>query len=346
MSSIGENHAIIAAAGSRKTQLVIESALAVPDGNVLITTYTNENRRQIIQRIEQEVGTVPSNITILGWFSFLIAHGIKPYQRALVGEPNYVRGLNFKGRRSRYTPRSDTIKYYFDSNGDLLRDGVSDFVVSLDEQTEGAVINRLESIYTHLFIDEAQDLVGYDLELLNLLFQSMLSIMLVGDPRQAILETNLGQKNKKYQGAGMIDWLAERADVCELGTVDESFRCNQAICDFGDAIFPELPRTKSRETSQTNHDGIFLISREDVHSYLEKHADVTILRRTKKSDTMGFPALNIGVAKGSTFDRVMIFPTRNMREYLEHGDPSQLNEPQRLYVAATRARFSVAFVDD
>ena len=343
---IGNNRAVIAAAGSRKTQLVIESALSVENGDVLITTYTNENRRQIIQRIEQAVGSVPSNITILGWFSFLIAHGVKPYQRTLTGEPLYVRGLNFKGRRSRYTSKSNIGKYYFDPNRDLLRDGVSDFVVSLQERTGGSVIRRLERIFSHIFIDEAQDLVGYDLDLLNLLFSSRINVLLVGDPRQAILETNLSQRNQKYQGIGLNDWFAARTDICEVETVEESFRCNQAICDFGDAIFPELPRTKSRETSQTNHDGIFLISREDVHSYLEKHADVTILRRTKKSDTMGFPALNIGVAKGSTFDRVMIFPTRNMREYLEHGDPSKLNEPQRLYVAATRARFSVAFVVD
>ena len=269
MSSIGNNRAIIAAAGSRKTQFIIESALDVSDGNVLITTYTNENLRQIIRRIEREVGSIPSNITVLGWFSFLIAHGVKPYQRALTDEPHYVGGLNFKGRRNRFARKSNFERYYFDRNRDLLRDGVSEFVVALDEKSDGAVIRRLERIYSHIYIDEAQDLVGYDLELLDLLFQSKLKAMLVGDPRQAILETNLAQKNKKYQGAGLKDWFAMRAQVCDVVTVGESFRCNQAICDFGDAIFPELPRTKSRQKSRTNHDGIFRISRDEVHSYLE-----------------------------------------------------------------------------
>jgi hypothetical protein len=54
--------------------------------------------------------------------------------------------------------------------------------------------------------------------------------------------------------------------------------------------------------------------------------------------------MNIGVAKGSTFDRVLIFPTEPMLKYLELLDGSMLKAPQRLYVASTRARFSLAFV--
>jgi DNA helicase-2/ATP-dependent DNA helicase PcrA len=64
------NLAIIAAAGSRKTEFVIDQALAQPDKRVLITTYTTQNQRQIVSRIEQRVGVVPSNIAIMGWFTF------------------------------------------------------------------------------------------------------------------------------------------------------------------------------------------------------------------------------------------------------------------------------------
>jgi hypothetical protein len=54
MSSTATNSAILAAAGSRKTEYVVDSALTVNGGRVLITTYTNENQRQIIQRIERK----------------------------------------------------------------------------------------------------------------------------------------------------------------------------------------------------------------------------------------------------------------------------------------------------
>jgi len=54
--------------------------------------------------------------------------------------------------------------------------------------------------------------------------------------------------------------------------------------------------------------------------------------------------MNIGVAKGSTFDRVLLFPTNPILRYLEDRDETKLKAPERLYVAVTRARFSVAFV--
>jgi hypothetical protein len=55
-------------------------------------------------------------------------------------------------------------------------------------------------------------------------------------------------------------------------------------------------------------------------------------------------AINIGVSKGSTYERVLIFPTKPMQKYLETGDATKLKAPERLYVAVTRARYSVAFV--
>lgn len=79
-------------------------------------------------------------------------------------------------------------------------------------------------------------------------------------------------------------------------------------------------------------------------SYIEKYNSVTVLRHDKNVDTKGLPAMNIGIAKGRTFDRVMIFPTQPMLKYLEDKDETKLKAPERLYVAVTRARFSVAFV--
>jgi len=94
----------------------------------------------------------------------------------------------------------------------------------------------------------------------------------------------------------------------------------------------------------TGHDGIFQIPLDDVEDYCKRHHPVTVLRHDKNVDTKGLQAMNIGVAKGSTFDRVVIFPTKPMLKYLEDRDETKLKAPERLYVAVTRARFSVAFV--
>jgi len=336
------NTAILAAAGSRKTEYVVEQALAAK-GRVLITTYTNENQNQIARRIESKVGAIPSNITILGWFTFLIAQCARPYQLALTGEPLVISGLNFKGKHHKFASKAN-LNYYLDKQGGMFREDVSHFVVNVNDKTNGAVIRRLENIFDHIFVDEVQDLAGYDLEVLDLIMSSNSNLTMVGDPRQHTLSTSLGPKYKKYRGEGLRKWFAERADRCDLQTRDCSYRCNQHICDFADAIYPALPQTKSIEVDATDHDGIFYILGADVPTYFAQYAPVTVLRDNKNADTYGLPAMNIGVSKGSTFDRVMIIPTKPMLTYLQDKDHKKLKAPERLYVAVTRAKFSVAFV--
>lgn len=343
MSSPSHNTAVLAAAGSRKTECVVEAALAETTGRVLITTYTDENQRHIVRRIEQKVGVVPKHITIMGWFTFLITQCVKPYQRALTNSPFHVCGLNFKGRRSRYIRKND-LRYFLDDNRDIYRDGVSDFAVQINDKTDGAVIGRLERIYTHIFIDEVQDLVGYDLDVLDLLLSSRISLTVVGDPRQHTLSTNHGPRNRKHRGAGMFEWFRDRKRCCNVETRDTSFRCNQKICDFADQIFPSLPRTISDSVPTTGHDGVFTVPQSLLADYRRDIGPFTALRHDKNADTLGLPAINIGVAKGSTHDRVIIFPTKPMLTFLKDGDSSKLKAPEKLYVAVTRARFSVAFV--
>jgi len=338
-----KNIAVIAAAGSRKTEQVVESALAVTSGRVLITTYTNENQREIIRRIRQRVGVVPQNLSVMGWFSFLINQCARPYQRSLTGSPLVIRSLNFKGARSRFTRKSDILRYFLDSNQDMYRDGVSDFVVQLNSATKGSVTRRLERIYSHILVDELQDLVGYDLDVLELLLASRIKVTLVGDPRQHTLSTNLGGRHKRYRGVGLLDWFREREDLCALDQRTECYRSNQLICDFADSIYPTMPRTRSVMLERTDHDGIFSVKRGEARDYFATYRP-EVLRDTKKADTLDFPAMNIGVAKGCTFDRVLIFPTKPMLMYLGDLDPSKLKAPERLYVAVTRARYSAAFV--
>jgi DNA helicase-2/ATP-dependent DNA helicase PcrA len=339
-STVKNNRAILAAAGSRKTQEVVESALAA-SGNVLITTYTNENQRIIRDRITQIAGAIPSNISIMGWFSFLISQCAKPYQREMTGEPFVIRGLNFIGERPR-SARKTELRYFMDKRNGLYRNAVSDFVCELNSRTGGAVISRIQKVFNHIFVDEVQDLVAFDLDVLDLLMACETGVTLVGDPRQHTYSTNRSMRNHKYQGQGFVDWLNERDSICALETRNCSYRCNQAICDFADSIYPDLPATKSLDVEATGHDGIFEIYTSEALEYWSKYRPV-VLRYNKTADTLGLGAMNIGKAKGGTFDRVLIFTTKPMREFLQKRDSTMLKAPESLYVAVTRARFSVAF---
>jgi hypothetical protein len=143
----------------------------------------------------------------------------------------------------------------------------------------------------------------------------------------------------------LFDWLGERGAkrILELEQRCESFRCNQPICDFADALYPELPATTSRNTELTGHDGIFTVPRSQVLEYVREHGPI-VLRHDKNWDTLGLSATNFGLSKGATYDRVLIFPTEPIRRYLLSKNLSVLTSKDRLYVAVTRARHSVAFV--
>jgi hypothetical protein len=281
-------------------------------------------------------------VRLVTWYTFLLRDGIRPYQHSVLGDIGLVRGLNFVGQRPRFARKTER-RYFIDARSDVFRDGLADFACTANANSGGAVIARLESLYDDIYIDEVQDLVGYDLDFLDLLFASAMSVTIVGDPRQHTLATSNVPKNKKYRGAGFSDWLDERADICAREDRVKSVRCNQPICDFASDLFPDLPRLEAAQHTTTGHDGVFLIKPFDVQEYYEEHCPV-VLRDRRTSDTFGLPAMNIGVAKGSTFDRVLIFPTNPMRRYLDDHDASKLRAPERLYVAVTRARHSVAFV--
>jgi DNA helicase-2/ATP-dependent DNA helicase PcrA len=337
------NLAIIAAAGSRKTEFVIDQALAQPDKRVLITTYTTQNQRQIVSRIEQRVGVVPSNIAIMGWFTFLLNEAARPYQNFVTNRVGHLKSLNFVGAKSRFASKT-SLSFFFDSNRDMFRDGVSDFACIANEKSGGKVISRLESMFDHIYIDEVQDLCGYDLDFLDLLLRSSISVTVVGDPRQDTLATNNNMRNHKYKKNGLVNWFEEREAYCAIEERNFSHRCSQPLLDFADDLFPTMSRTTSKNTDVTSHDGVFVIPRDDVASYFAEYSP-TVLRESKSYDTMGLPALNIGVSKGSTYERVLIFSTKTMLKYVKDRDLSKLKTNERLYVAVTRARFSAAFVE-
>lgn len=337
------SRAILAAAGSAKTQYILDQATADPTRKVLITTYTNENLAQIQQRLAGPSGLVPSHITLMTWFSFLVSQCARPYQRAVVNEPGYISGFNFVGSRNRYTPKSDPKRYFLDRNRDLYRDGVSEFACIAEQKTGGLVTGRLADMFDHIYVDELQDLAGYDLELLDLMFRGRTTVTAVGDPRQHTFSTNNSNKNKKHLGAGLQGWIQARQDCCALEVFDKCYRSNQAICDFADSLFPDLPRTTSLNTEMTGHDGVFEITQAEVPGYVATHQPI-ILRHNIAADTLGLVARNIGLSKGSTYDRVLIFPTKPMRKFLTTKDPADAGSVDNLYIAVTRARYSVAFV--
>lgn len=363
---MSNNRLIIAAAGSGKTTYLISKALE-QDKSVLILTYTLSNEDVIKRRLIRKIGCIPSNITIQTWFSFLLQHGVKPYQGSLNDflYTQNIRGMLLLNKQSgfryygnygpRYWGEDDFNKHYFTKDFKIYSDKVSKFVVKCDNQTNGAVIERISLIYDYIFIDEVQDLAGYDLELLKLLFKSSVSILLVGDPRQVTYLTHIERKYGKYRNGNIKDFIENELGVritCDIDeeTLNVSHRNNQSICKYSSRLFPDLPESSACQCCRQNeieHQGVYLVKPDNLDEYVQNHKLIQLRwdRRTNVSSKMD--VLNFGESKGETFDRVIIYPTEDMGKWIENNNNSLSDGARsKLYVALTRSRHSVAIILD
>ncbi|MFV8339359.1 UvrD-helicase domain-containing protein [Flavobacterium sp. LB3P21] len=341
------NKLIIAAAGSGKTTYLIDEAIKNREKKVLITTYTQANEAEIKKKIIEKINYIPENITIQTWFSFLLKHGVRPYQGIIFDKR--INGLILVNNKSAlYVRKTETEKYYFTKDIKIYSDKISEFVCAVNEKTNSAVINRISKVYSKIFIDEIQDLAGYDLELLKLLFSSKSEILLVGDPRQGTYSTNSSSKNKQFKKANVVNYFFQDKSI-NIETDETSllvnYRCNEPICNLSNNLFKNFVGTKSGNDTVSGHDGIFFIKEKDVEDYLKKFNPVQLRDSKKKNVNENFIVMNFGESKGLSFDRVLIYPTKPFVDWFMNNE-SLLAETSRskLYVAITRARYSVGIV--
>ncbi len=366
-----DNKLIIAAAGAGKTTYIVDEAFH-RKGRVLITTFTEENEAEINDKFFTRYGGVPGHITVQTWFSFLLQHGVKPYQGTckdflfheqikgilLVNEQSGFKAMI--PSRGKMVPiyfgeKTEFREHYFTKEMRLYTDKLAKFVVRANEASSGNVIDRISHIFSTIYIDEVQDLAGYDLEIIKLLFHSTSSVICVGDPRQVTYYTHWETMNKIFRNGNVKGYVQSRCYKSDNIVIDEQTLCyshrnNQQICDFSSLLYPEFPKAQSCSCPSCHqngieHQGVFLLKMSEIDAYLEKFSPVQLRHSIKVKTDSRFSSYNFGKSKGKTFDRVLIYPTADIKKWLANKNNS-LADPTRaaLYVAITRARYSVAFV--
>lgn len=358
------NQLMIAAAGSGKTTYLIGQALAAHERNILITTYTEENETEIKRKFISECGCIPKNVIVMTWFSFLIRHGVKPFQDHILDVDikgmilvSQQSGLRYKFRgRPVYWPKTIPDKYYISSESKLYSDKISQLVLECDAASNGDVITRLQKIFDVIYVDEVQDLAGYDLDIIHELFKSKLGVLLVGDPRQVTYLTHNSRKYKKYQQGKIVEFVTDTIKKAEVFIDTETLNCSHrnsaSICEFSSKLYPEYSASsqctcEGCHPSALDNDGIVLVRPADVDSYIDQFSPVQLRwdKRTKCSS--GLDTYNFGQVKGLGFERVLIYPTEDMRNWVSNHE-SNLTDGARakLYVALTRAKLSSAIIYD
>ncbi|GIM50155.1 UvrD-helicase domain-containing protein [Capnocytophaga stomatis] len=372
------NKVIIAGAGAGKTTFLVNEAIKnCQENNVLITTFTHANRDEIKKKFIEKIGYIPANITIQTWFSFLLQHGLKPYQSVLFEKK--IKGLilvsgqsgvkmyknpcqdckekkivNYDCNKCKnpiyFSEEKEFENHYFTKDLKIYSDKLSKFVFRCNEKSKGEVIDRISRIYPYIYIDEFQDLSGYDLEVLDFFFKGKSKILLVGDPRQSTYSTNNNSKNAKYKGANIIDFFKKKEKILEIDVTSLSinYRCNKDICELSNKLFQNYePISSNNNDTDTEHCGVFNVCKDEIDEYLQKYNPIQLRHNRQVKVNQNFRVMNFGDSKGLTFDRVLIYPTKEFCKWLKDNN-KELKETSRskFYVALTRARYSVAIVID
>lgn len=341
-----ENLVRISAAGAGKTWGICHDALTLSakGKRSLIVTYTNRGISAIAGEIrKQNYGVPDSNVIVKSWYNFLLSDLIKPYQNLIHLPRNFIRSVDFSevyGQQNWY--KKSDIRHYMIGNN-VRANNASELAVLINDCTAGKPVGRLEKIYTCIFFDEVQDLAGYDLELVRALLNSNIGITCVGDNKQATYSTHNTRKNKGESG-GQIWYFFDRYQKTGQLEIEKNLtsrRFNIQICNFANAIFPVGDQISTSMSETSGHDGVFLITREDVKEYYSQYHPV-VLRYNSRTDCLGLQAVNFGACKGETFDRVLIFSTGPLRDFILRRIP--LSAPEKYYVAVTRPRYSIAIV--
>lgn len=341
------NHLTLAVAGGRKTQGLIEHCQSLSaERRVAIITFTQNNQQEIRHRLAAQAGD-RHNLEVLGWYRFLLRHFAKPFLRFKFPKLR-VKGFDYEGHPFRMAQGKDR---FMNRNHEIYGCELGRLSAELMETTP-TLLRRLECLYDEILIDEVQDLSGYDWEILHALLESHIEVRMVGDVRQAVLSTNpRGQKNKQYGYAGALKWFreCEASGILDITYKTKTYRCRTEIAAFSDSIFHSswgFPVTTSENPVVTGHDGVFLIHSQHVNEYVERFQPTCLRHSANSAKQLSLNFLNFKASKGSTCERVLIAPTKKIEGFLKKNVHLEATSAAAFYVAATRAKQSLAIILD
>jgi superfamily I DNA/RNA helicase len=364
------NTLCIAGAGSGKTHKIITESIAEIErgGKVLVVTYTTSNQNELRNRFKELYGKFSSRFVVKGLFSFYLEDMVRPYQRAL-----FQRRINeiffndrnphlppkskfpYPGRQEQLGDKSYNPRHFLTACETKVHTGfLAKLVARIAKSTKSSGAVRLAEIYSRVYFDEVQDLVGWDYDVLKVLSKTMKSpVSCVGDFRQTVYETSFG--HKKPQTA-----QEKIAAFIDMGFALESLplnrRCIQAICNIADEVHKgAYEQTKSGvedvPAEFAHHIGAFIVKHSDVATYVATYDPIVLrwqVNSGKRILPEGVRCYTFGSSKGLGFDRIMILPAESQEHFILDDNPVFLSTAEtsqnKMYVAITRARYSIGFI--
>lgn len=334
---------LVAAAGAGKTHTIVCEALKHAD-KLIITTFTDKNTEEIKNRFYQINNRIPENVIILPWYTFLLKYFIRPFQSKFYATD--IEGIEMQNGQSAKFKNKGSIEYYFSNSKRIYSDKIGALSCKLIEDFNDFPLDNLSKIAQSIFIDEMQDMAGYDLELIGKLMDySNLNVFCVCDPRQSTIVTSKGRKNKPRTKVNILSFFKNKSVIIDDTSLNINKRCVNAICDLSNRLFPNFLEVKSEVCYDDKHKGIFFVRNEDCFEYISKYRPMQLTYNSRSKYLKNFPHINIRLSKGQTYNRVIIYTTEKMNSWLLNNKTELADQTRCMfYVALTRARYSVAIV--
>jgi DNA helicase II / ATP-dependent DNA helicase PcrA len=295
---------ILASAGAGKTYHIVSEAFEqVDEGRrILVITYTRNNQKEILDQYANIGPKNTENFQVKGLFTFLLEDLIRPYQTCIFENrietiefnqknphkytANNGRSYWIKGKQEKINHDYNPLHFLTKCTTKAHTTFLSKLATKIILVSKGKPVERLKKIYDHIYIDEVQDLVGWDYDVINRLSKSI-DITCVGDFRQTIYKTSIATKEPRTNAQKISKFQAMKF---EIEVMNVSRRSVQCICDFADLIHAdeEFEKTKSLIEDEDipehikEHVGMFIVRESDVDKYIERF-NPTLLRRSVAS---------------------------------------------------------------
>ncbi|MDD4963205.1 MAG: hypothetical protein PHI11_04715 [Gallionella sp.] len=334
-----DSRVILSVAGSGKTRHIVESLRT--SGRSLVVTYTENNYKNLHDRISSEYGCIPERIRLYTYFTFLYSFCLRPF----LGDKLKVRGINWDvpPEFTQKLSRTDE-RYYFDKSRRLYYSRIAKLLI--EKKVVADIQCRLSKYFDSFFVDEVQDFAGHDFNILSELAASNVCARLVGDFYQHTYDTSRdGSVNKnlhKELAAYKKTW-EKYGCVIDDKLLRKSYRCSPTVCDFvsnklGIAITSHREDATKVEYVDSEEQADQLFNRTDIVKLFYQSHDK-------------YPCFsdNWGASKGmDNFGSVCVVLNDNTDKFYKKDQLTLLPSltKNKLYVACTRSRGDIYFVPE
>lgn len=369
---MNKNHCLIAAAGAGKTTHIVNQAIDTvqrsQDTKVLIITLTIKNQDNVKERINNLPLYLAKRIKVSGWYQFLLRYIIRPYKGDVIPDLYYQNvsmlwsDANQTIQHGKYNIKryaAGDIKTKYLHNNKIYKNYLSEFATECIQKNPHSCMRRLSNIFTHIFIDESQDMAGFDFEVIKALFLSSISVTLVGDPRQHTYVSNNLRKYKQYKGR-IEKFIEEKVNskrksivAVDYNTLNVSHRCGMEICEVASLVHKEFPPTQScsclkckqRRLKYLNGQcGVYFVNSSNLIDFINEFNPMALTHDKRKRIHPSLKRMNMGDSKGLGMLSCLIYPTQPMLDFIKSGKDLAFSEKSKLYVAITRATHIVGIV--